>query len=454
MARSSAKIDLTNGPIIPLVMRFALPICIGSLLQMLYSTVDTLIVGNFCGAVSLAAVGTSSQPIEMFLCLFTGLGTGVAVLVSQYTGSGDIIRLRRVIRSANFFLYLCAIPLTILGYFFSHYILRLMQTPADTWDLAVSYTQIMFLGTLGNLGYNVNAGILRGVGDSSSTLRFLIISCILNVVLDLLFVAVLGMDAGGAALATIIAQFTSWFTSMAYIRSKYPDLEYVPIPRKVESEGLKELIHIALPLGLNNSIYSVGHMFLQTLINTQGSIFMAACSVGGKINALANVTVQATASAATSFAGQNLGAKRYDRLAKGGWQIPLFTGVVTLSCGIIVTLFSQPLLSLFNSDPAVLEMATLYVQRTILFVWMFAVFNSILNFVNGMGILTYPTIVNVLMLWAVRIPVAYAITAFWDGTYVMISYPISFVFGMSAMLCFYLSKRWKEICQLAKRQLS
>ncbi|MGN1019505.1 MAG: MATE family efflux transporter [Aristaeellaceae bacterium] len=454
MQHKTAKIDMTQGRILPLVLRFALPLCIGSILQQLYSTVDMLVIGNFCGATALAAVGTSSQPVEMFLCLFMGLGTGVTILVSQATGGGDQARQQVVVRNATVFLYLCALPLTVLGVCFGPLLLRLMQAPADTWDMAVSYIRILFLGTLGNLGYNVNAGILRGVGDSNSSLLFLLISCLVNIVLDLLLVAGLGMDVSGAAWATIIAMYISWLISMAYIRRRYPELGYSPIPRGADPQALRDIARVSIPLGLNHSFYSVGHLFLQTLINAQGSIFMAACTVGAKVNGLANVAINALSSAGTTFAGQNLGAERYDRLARGGWRIPLFSGTVTLAVALLVVAFARPILSLFNDDPDVLALALRYVRLVTPSLSAFAVFNGIIAFVNGMGIMTYPTIVNILMLWAVRIPVAYLINAVGAGLYVMASFPISFVFGMLVMLCFFLTPRWRGIRKKARLQLS
>ena len=173
---SRKKIDMTNGPIMRLVILFALPICLGNVLQQLYSTVDTLVIGNYCSPASLAAVGTSSQPVELLLCVFLGLGTGVSILVSQCSGRGDITQLKKVISTASFFLYVCGIPLSFLGILISPFVLRFMQVPADAWDYAIAYINIIFLGTLGNMGYNMNAGILRGLGDSRASLLFLIIS--------------------------------------------------------------------------------------------------------------------------------------------------------------------------------------------------------------------------------------------------------------------------------------
>ncbi len=450
---ASRKLDMTTGPIMRLVVMFALPICIGNILQQLYNTVDTLIIGNFCGSVSLAAVGTSAQPVEFLLCIFLGLGTGVSILVSQYTGSHDIENVKNVTYTATAFLYLCAVPLSILGIFLGPFMLRLMQVPDDTWNYAVDYLRIIFLGSLGNMGYNMNAGILRGIGDSQASLLFLLISCLVNIALDLLFVAGFGMDVAGAALATSIAMFASWFFSVIYIKRKYPELEFSLLPRRLDRAMLAAIISVGLPLGLNNSIYSVGHILLQSLINAQGSIFMAACSVATKITGMANVAISSFSSAATTFSGQNLGAQNYVRLKQGALRIPLFSGAVTLCGGIIFLSCSSFLLRFFTRDTQVLELANLYIRVVLPSMWMYAVFNGIIFYINGIGVVRYPTIVNIVMLWFVRIPSAHLISKYISGIYLMASFPISFAFGMVAMLAYFLTRRWRQILTLAKEAI-
>lgn len=440
-----SSIDMTKGSIMKLVVLFALPICLGNVLQQLYSTVDTLVIGNFCGPVSLAAVGTSAQPVEMLLCIFLGFGTGLSILVSQYTGRGDKDSLKTVVATANSFLFLCAIPVSVLGLFVGPLLLKLMQVPDDAWSYAVSYIRIIFLGTLGNMGYNMNAGILRGVGDSRSSLLFLMISCVVNIVLDFVFVAFFKMDVAGAALATAIAMFASWLFSIVYIQKKYPELDFSPVPRRLDKKVLLGMIQIGLPLGLNNSIYSVGHIFVQSLINSQGSTFMAACSVATKVTGMANVAINSFSSAATTFSGQNLGAENYARLKKGSLQIPLFSGLITGLAGITVTIFCRPILGLFTQDAGVLESAAHYIQVVLPLTWPFAIFNGIICFANGLGEVRFPTVVNILMLWAVRIPSAHLIARYIDGNYLMACYPISFIFGMAVMFSFFLTKRWKNI---------
>ena len=446
MKRSSGKMDLTQGSIFKLILLFALPICLGNMLQQLYSTVDTLVISNFCGTTSLAAIGTSSQPVEILLCLFMGLGSGVSILVAQYIGGRDTVRLNSAVRNVSTFLYLCALPMTVIGIVLGPMILRLMQVPEDTLTPAVTYIRILFLGTLATMGYNTNAGILRGMGDSRSTLYFLIVSCIINILLDLLFVAGLGMDVAGAAWATIIAQYASWLASAYYLIRRFPEVGYTLRPQRIERDMLRSILRISLPMGFNNSFYSVGHVVLQLLINTQGATFMAACSVASKVNSLANVAVMSLSSSATTFSGQNLGAGNYERLRKGAWQIPVFSGLLTLITGVAITAAAPRILSIFNPEQEVLKLAVHYMRIVCPLFWTYAVFNAIISFVNGMGKVKYTMVVNILMLWVVRIPVALLIVTCFDGLYVMAAYPISFTVGMIAMICYFLTPSWKRIC--------
>lgn len=448
------KIDMTTGPIMKNVFLFALPIILGNILQYLYTTVDTLVVGNYCGKTSLAAVGTSAQPVEVLLCVFLGIGTGVSILVSQYVGAQNAEKMKRAVDTATFFVYVCGVPLCVIGYFVTPLILKAMGVPADTWDAAVSYTRIVFFGALGNIGYNMNAGILRGMGDSKASLWFLVVSCITNIVLDYVFVAGLKMDVGGAALSTTLAMYLSWVISIVYIRKKFPELELSYFPKAFDFQELKQIVVIGLPIGLNNSLYSLGHVAIQTLVNAQGSTFMAANSVAGRVTGLTNVAITALSSAATTFSGQNYGAKNFDRLRSGYIRIPVISGMITLAAGLCMISFRMPILRIFTPEEEVLKYASRYVVVMLLSQWFYAIFNGIICIVNGVGLIRYSTVVNILMLWAVRIPSAYMIDRYFDGTYLMLCFPISFSFGMIMMIGYYLfSKKWKEIINTGKEQV-
>lgn len=453
MAAQSKKIDMTKGSMMRNVFLFAIPIVIGNILQQLYTTVDTLVIGNYCDNTSLAAVGTSSQPVEVLLCIFLGIGTGVSILVSQYIGANEHEKLNDTCSTSIFFIFVCGVPIGVLGWILAPYMLDIMRVPADTMAEAIDYTRIIFIGTLGNIGYNMNAGILRGMGDSKASLWFLVVSCIANIVLDLLFVAGFGMGVGGAALSTTLAMYLSWIVSIVYIRKKFPEVEFSYFPKRFVGTEMKNIIAIGLPIGLNNSLYSFGHVVLQTMVNDQGSVFMAGNSVAGRITGLTNIAITALSSAATTFSGQNYGAKNYTRLKQGHLRIPVMSGLITLAFGLVFITIREPILSLFNKDPEVLMFASRYVFVMLLSQWLYAIFNGIICIVNGLGKVRYTTIVNILMLWAVRVPSAYVITKFFDGTWVMLCYPISFGFGMIAMFGYYvLSPHWKSVMKLAKEQ--
>lgn len=438
------KIDMTTGPIMRNILLFALPMVIGNVLQQLYTTVDSLVIGQYCGKTALAAVGTSSQPVEVVLCIFLGIGTGVSILVSQYAGANRTDKIQTLIQTATSFVFMVGIPMGILGWMIVPYILKFMSVPADTIQDALIYTRIVFIGALGNIGYNMNAGILRGFGDSKASLYILVVSCITNIVLDIALVAGFGLNVEGVAIATAVALYLSWFTSILYIRKKYPEYRFSFLPKTCSGTELKSILKIGVPIGLNNSLYSFGHMALQTITNLQGSTFMAGNAVAGRITGLSNIAISGMAQAATTFSGQNYGARNFDRLRKGYIKIPLCSGLITISLGLVFIAIRMPILRLFSKDPTVLMYASRYVIVLLLSQWFYAIFNAISNIVNGTGRVKYTTLINLLMLWAVRIPTAYLINRFFDGTYIMLCYPVSFSFGMFCMFGYYaFSKDWK-----------
>lgn len=444
--RSSKKIDMTTGPIMLNIMLFALPIVLGNILQYLYTTVDTLVIGHYCDYTSIAAVGTSSQPIEVLLCIFLGIGTGVSILISQHAGANDMNGVMNACKTAVSFVYLCGIPVSIIGWFAAPVILKFMGVPADVWNDALLYTRIVLCGAIGNIGYNMNAGILRGMGDSRASLYFLIASTVVNIVLDVTLVGYFSLGVAGVALATSIAMFLAWVVSIIYIRMRYPELEFTVLPRGIVKSEFKKILSIGLPIGLNNSLFSFGHVALQTLINAQGSVFMAGWSIAGRVTGLANMAITGISSAATTYSGQNYGAKRIDRLKQGQVVIPFANGAITLCLGLIFMSLRFPILGLFTDEADVLALAGRNVIIMLSSQWMYAVFNAISCIVNGTGRVRYTTIINLMMLWAVRVPVAYLIAQFIGGRHLMFCFPISFGFGMLCMIGYYLfSPSWKAL---------
>lgn len=444
--KSQKKLDMTKGPIMSSIILFALPIVIGNILQYLYTTVDTLVIGNYCDYSAIASVGTSSQPIEVLLCIFLGVGTGVSILISQHAGANDLKGIQDSCKTAISFVYIFGVPVSILGWFAAPLILKFMDVPADVWNNAILYTRIVLCGAVGNIGYNMNAGILRGLGDSKASLYFLMVSAFVNIVLDIILVAVFGLGVSGVAFATTIAMFLAWIVSIIYIMRKYPELEFTFFPRAIVRQELVQIVSIGLPIGLNNSLFSFGHVALQTLINAQGSIFMAGWSIAGRVTGLANMAITGISSAATTYSGQNFGAGRIDRLKDGQVIIPLSSGAITLGFGLLFISLRNPILGLFTDEAKVLALAGRNVIIMLSCQWMYAVFNAISCIVNGTGRVRYTTVINLMMLWAVRVPSAYLISRFISGNDIMFCFPISFGFGMLCMIAYYIfSPSWKRL---------
>jgi len=441
-----ARIDMTKGHMMPLILSFALPVVFANILQLVYNITDTWVVGNFCNDEALAGIGTSSQPIEIVLCVFMGLGGGVNVMVSHAVGQHDFDKVKNIVRTATTFLYLIAIPLTFIGFVVSPYILRMMQVPAEAYPYALAYLEVIFIGTVANMGYNMNAGILRGLGDSVSSLVFLIVSSIMNIALDLLFTAVLKWGISGIAAATVIAQYVSWISSMVYIRKMYKQIEYSPIPGKINKELLLQEMRIGFPLGFNSSVYSIGHTFMQAVVNMQGTEFAAGATVGTKVLGLATVATTAFSQAAMSYAGQNFGAGNKERLKQGSIRIPLFSASVCFFLAIFVCIFSRPITGFFSKsdNPLIIDYAVRYVWVILPFHCFYAFFNGIINYAHGVGEIMYPTIINIFILWGIRIPAAYILNLLGYGDYCMAAISLSFVCGAIGMMLYYSTKRWKR----------
>ena len=333
--KSAAKMDMTQGPIMRKVLAFALPICAGNVLQQLYSTVDTVVIGNFCGSTSLAAVGTSSQPVELLLCIFLGIGTGVSILVSQFVGNGNEKKLREIMETSVFFLYMCAIPLSVAGQFIGPLVLKIMQVPEDTWAPAVSYIAIIFWGTLGNMGYNMNAGILRGLGDSRASLLFLVISCVVNVVLDLVFVAGFHMDVAGAALATVMGTCLTVLILCTHFFSKENHLKLAG------GFSLKRAFAVASN-GLASFILEMSGGFVTFIFNRQllayvGETGVVVYSIISNAALVVKSISNGIAQAAQPLISTNYGAGEHGRVGEArslGIRISLFAGVLFQRHGV------------------------------------------------------------------------------------------------------------------------
>ena len=305
---------MTSGSIPKQMVFFALPILLGNLFQQLYNTVDSLIVGNFLGSQALAAVSSSGNIIFLMIGFFNGVAIGAGVVISRYFGAREIERMQNAIHTTVAFGLIVSFIMTLVGIFFTPTLLRWMGTPDSVMAASVTYFKIYFLGSFGSIMYNFFVGILQAVGDSKHSLYYLIVSSVVNIVLDLFFIAVLKMGVGSAALATIISQYISAGLCLYLLLTTTGTHRIVPSKVKIHKELLGEILKYGLPSGFQNSIIGLANVVVQSNINSFGDMAMAGCGAYSKIEGFAFLPITSFTMALTTFVGQNLGARQYDRV--------------------------------------------------------------------------------------------------------------------------------------------
>lgn len=307
---------MTSGSIPKQMVFFALPILLGNLFQQLYNTVDSLIVGNFLGSQALAAVSSSGNIIFLMIGFFNGVAIGAGVVISRYFGAREIERMQNAIHTTVAFGLIVSFIMTLIGVFFTPTLLRWMGTPDSVMAASVTYFKIYFLGSFGSIMYNFFVGILQAVGDSKHSLYYLIVSSVVNIVLDLFFIAVLKMGVGSAALATIISQYISAGLCLYLLLTTKGTHRIVPSKVKIHKELLGEILKYGLPSGFQNSIIGLANVVVQSNINSFGDMAMAGCGAYSKIEGFAFLPITSFTMALTTFVGQNLGARQYDRVLR------------------------------------------------------------------------------------------------------------------------------------------
>lgn len=302
---------MTSGSIPKQMVFFALPILLGNLFQQLYNTVDSLIVGNFLGSQALAAVSSSGNIIFLMIGFFNGVAIGAGVVISRYFGAREIERMQNAIHTTVAFGLIVSFIMTLIGVFFTPTLLRWMGTPDSVMAASITYFKIYFLGSFGSIMYNFFVGILQAVGDSKHSLYYLIVSSVVNIVLDLFFIAVLKMGVGSAALATIISQYISAGLCLYLLLTTMGTHRIVPSKVKIHKELLGEILKYGLPSGFQNSIIGLANVVVQSNINSFGDMAMAGCGAYSKIEGFAFLPITSFTMVLTTFVGQNLGARQY-----------------------------------------------------------------------------------------------------------------------------------------------
>jgi putative MATE family efflux protein len=361
MARSGGTRNMTVGSPAGHIFYFALPLLAGSFLQQLYNMVDSWVVGNYVGDAALAAVGVGAPVIFMFASLFMGLSTGGTVVIAQFYGAGQPERVRDAIDTIYTALVAAAIPVTLFAVAMVKPLLTMLQVKSDAYHDAWLYLIIVCAGIIGTIGYNINSGILSGLGNSRTTLLFLLISSVINIVLDLVLVIVCGMDVAGVAIATIIAQICSWLFGLWYINKKYPHIAIRPFCFRFDRQLFRQIMGIGLPAGIQMSLVAIGSMVVMSKINSFGKEFTAAYNVGSKIDSMIFLPIQSLSTAVTAFVGQNIGAKKPDRVRQGIRITVLSSVVWSLMCLVVIPL-GPMLVSFFSDTPLVISSGVNYLK--------------------------------------------------------------------------------------------
>ena len=395
---NSDRNSLTEGPIWKKILLFALPVLLGNIFQQFYNTFDSWCVGNFIGEDALAAVSSSGSLIFMLVGFFNGVAMGAGIIIARYFGAKDYATMRRAIHTDVAFGLTAGILLSIIGVTFSPTILRWMGTPAEVLPQSVSYFRFYFCGAVFTVMYNIFVGILHALGDSKHPLIYLMISTCVNIVLDLLFVAVLKLGVGSAALATTISQGIS--ATLCCIRLIKVDKEYCLVLRDIRFDwgSLKNIVRFGLPSGVQNSVIALANLVVQSNINAFGKEAMAGCGSYSKIEGFAFLPITCFTMALSTFVGQNLGAKKYDRVHKGvGFGIAC-SMLLAEAVGILSYLFAPQLIGIFNDSLAVIDYGSRHMRTICLFYFLLAFSHCIAAILRGAGKPTVP-MATMLVCW-------------------------------------------------------
>lgn len=441
-----SQMDMTQGNILPSIIAFSIPLLVGSLFQTLYNTVDSIIIGNFVGTEALAAVGACQSPMFILLSVMLGLGSGVSVLVSQAFGSGNDKDVKDVIATANGFFLLSVLPMTVCAVLLIDPLLNIIDVHGAAREYAYLYLLLVFGGLVGTYGYNLNSGLLRGLGDSRSPLLFLLVAFFVNVVLDLLFVLVMQWSVFGVAMATVIAQVVSWLYSLWHIKRHFAHLNYRLFAVRINREHLIKLLSLSIPMVMNHAVFSLGFLLYYRFVNGFGPVFMAGYAIAGKLENMTWLPISSLGTAAITFAGQNSGAGNTDWLNKGVKLFLKTSIAINVFFSAMTLLFGRQLLGLFSSDAAVIDAGYQYLSCLLPFYWIYAIIYILASFMNGVGDVKIPTWNTMMMFWGVRLPVAWYMSTYSGGSLLHVAYPASWLVGciMTVSYFMFMSRRWKR----------
>ena len=444
MARIGENLDLTQGVIWKQLLRFLLPIAAGTLFQQLYSTVDAIIVGQFVGADALAAVGGSAAVIiQVLVGIFTGLSSGATVVISHGFGAEDKEKLTRAVHTAIAFSILAGAFITALGIWLAPYALQWTKNPQEIMLDATVYLRLYCLGIIPMLLFNMGSGILRAVGDSRRPLYYLIICCILNILLDLLFVAVIPLGVAGAAIATALANLASAALVLVQLCRAKADFRLIPRRVRIHSATLLHILGIGVPAAVEASMYSISNLLIQIPINHLGTAAVAAWAATGRVDGVYWSLSVSFGVAIMAFVGQNYGAGKYQRMRQSVKVCLKIAMLMTVSLTILLLLFARYCFRIFTDDPLVIEYATLIVYYFVPFYFLWTFIEVIANALRGAGDALMPMIISVGGICGVRILWVILVIPHWLTLLsISICYPISWAITAAILIVYYRRGKW------------
>lgn len=385
--------DMTTGPIAREIIAFALPLLLGNVFQMFYNTVDSVVVGNFVSTQALAAVGATTMITNMAVFFFNGFSIGAGVVIGNFFGARKLNDLHNAIETTMAAtLVLCA-AFTVVGMGSVNFMLRFMSTPEDVIADAATYLRIYFAGISGLLIYNTGSGILRAVGDTTRPLYFLILTSILNIFLDLLFVIVFNLKIAGVAYATIISQFISAILTMLLLTRTKDIYKVTWKDMRIDRKLLGRILGLGIPAGLQAVITSFSNVFVQSYINFFGSTVMAGWTSYNKLDQFVMLPMQSMAMASTTFVSQNMGAGKIDRTNRGTRDSIFITLAVTGVIAALLFLLADPVVRLFTEDDAVIKAGSVFVHFNIFFTLFNCVNHVLAGALRGRGDSTGPMVI-------------------------------------------------------------
>lgn len=443
-ARAKAVNSITEGIIWKNMLAFFFPILLGTFFQQLYNTADAIIVGNFVGKEALAAVGgTSGTLINLLIGFFVGLSGGATVIIAQYYGAQDHENVHKTVHTAIALGIIGGAALMVIGIILSGPALHWLGTPEDVYPMSLTYMIVYFVGTIPNLIYNIGSGILRAVGDSKRPLYFLIAACLINIVLDLLFVTCFHMGVFGVGLATIISQFVSAFLVLfVLIRSR---LSYRLFVKKIRVHKalLNRIIRIGLPAGLQSTMYSLSNVLIQASINSFGTDVMAAWTAFGKLDGLLWMTLNAFNVTVTTFAGQNFGAGKLDRMRKSVRWGMLMACVAAAFIGAVFVIFGRYGLQLFVNDASTLDFGMRIMLVFAPFYITYVPIEILSGACRSAGDSLRPMLMTALGVCGLRLIWLIAVVPNWHELEVLAAcYPISWILTSCLFIVYYLRGGW------------